>query len=102
VGRHGTQRVLRRPQQESSKVLRPLPQLWNSWEIHGDMMNQLHIDNCWLVVSTALKNISQLGPLLESLYHWIGFHGKNLTGNHGKITIKYRAFRLKCSDHPIV
>ena len=36
-------------------------------------------------------------------YHqWIGFHGKILTGNHGKITIKYRAFRLKFSHHPIL
>ena len=36
-------------------------------------------------------------------YHqWIGFHGKILSGNHGKITIKYRAFRLKFSHHPIL
>ena len=34
--------------------------------------------------------------------HWIGFHGKILTGNPWVFTIKYRAFRLKFSHNPIL
>ena len=47
-------------------------------------------------------------PLLEicvdfcsGMCHWIGFVGKNLTGNPWVFTIKYRGFRLKCSLKPI-
>ena len=38
---------------------------------------------------------------LNGLWHWIGFVGKSLTGNPWVFTIKYRAFRLKFSHHPI-
>ena len=35
-------------------------------------------------------------------YHWIGFLGKILTGNPWVFTMKYGAFRLKFSHHPIL
>jgi len=38
----------------------------------------------------------------ECEYQWIGLLGKILTGNHGKITIKYMGFLEISSHHPIL